>query len=131
MNGSPSLEQAAWTRWKSVPEEKLFFMMHFYQRAVWRKYPHAKAMFVNDRHGNRAYVGIFNAPLDLNHKLNFESRKQASPQLLGRLFYYSDNYPELAKQRIICEAWLMVAYESRYGKTRERTWETSCDGIQR
>lgn len=118
-------------QWKNMPEDELAYVEYFWQRDVKRTYPHAKVMFVNNGRGERTHVGIFNAPLDLNHKLNFDLRKQAAPRLLGRLFYYADNYPEQAKQRIICEAWLHVAMESQHGRTLEKTWELSCDGIQR
>jgi hypothetical protein len=132
MDNKSKLEMEAFLEWQSVPEEKLFGLTHFYQRDTTRKYPHAKVMFVTDRKGDRCEVGIFNAPLDLNHKHNFDIKKQSAPQLLGgRLFYYSDSYPEIAKLRIVCEAWFCVAYEVFYGKKRPQTWGMSRDGIQR
>jgi hypothetical protein len=132
MDSKSKLEMEAFIEWKSVPEEKLFGMTHYYQRDATRKYPHAKLMFVTDRKGDRCFVGVFNSPLELNHKLNFDTRKQSPPQLLGgRLFWYADNYPEAAKLRIFCEAWLCAAYEAVLGRKRPQTWETSTDGLQR
>lgn len=58
---------------------------------VKNKYPYAIPMFVTNKAGKRAHVGIYdNGGIELTEKQNF-SREQRRPQLLGPLVEYHNS----------------------------------------
>jgi len=101
--------------------EKTLMEACFYQMRVKVKYPNAKEMFLENERGFREYVGIFNAPISLNRKLQFRAQKQFSPHLIGgRVFAFRDEYHDLHKAAQIRNAWFVAMAECDHKRLPER-----------
>lgn len=81
-------------------------MLYMVERLVTVTRPNAKLLFSTDRRGVVTHVGIYDLPLVLNDKHNFQSHRQYPPQLLGERLTYRAECETLAKQRIQFDAWL-------------------------
>lgn len=107
-----SAEFSAW--WWGLSSEDLLTMLLYAEREVRTLYPNAKLLFSSSGKGITTHVGIYDLPLQLNFRHNFNVNQQYAPQLISKTrFDYQEYYGALAKQRTIVEVWMSAAIQLR------------------
>lgn len=93
-------------RYKSASDAERLALAQIAEHVVLEHRPNAKLLFGSDRQGNMVNVGIYDAPLSLNHLGQFRPLQQHAPQLLSKRIEVKGLVYQTLRVSILCDLWL-------------------------